>query len=296
MEQEQASLLEILCHPGDLETRLVYADWLEDHDRAEHEILRTEHQLTTADQDDVEELSKRLHSLTESVSAFWLEIVGIRWSVVLHSYQRERTDPGFRHYIDTIKHVRRQSGFGLRDSKELVDRPPGVIRRGVLRDQAESISNLFEAPTAELRLEPTSLEDVSREMVAEAWSERFENETSWGDPTSPEEEYLRLDRLLDCISPLDVRSITIEERLQNQRNALDMEALNLSPRFRLMLRRSDRVTNEVWVMLRQILLPEEVLSLWLRSPVLLKSWVSERRGQALLEALSVCMDVTLEPM
>jgi uncharacterized protein (TIGR02996 family) len=85
MDQEQAFLQAMLEDPRDLALRLIFADWLEEHDDPRGELLRLSHHLTQAtDQPNRKEMEDRLRALLEAgvqpVGPFWTNAVGMRFA------------------------------------------------------------------------------------------------------------------------------------------------------------------------------------------------------------------------
>ncbi len=60
------------------------------------------------------------------------------------SYDVELTESGDEK-VKAIKAVREITGLGLKDSKDLVDKVPSVIKEGVSEDEANSIKEKLEA-------------------------------------------------------------------------------------------------------------------------------------------------------
>src|SRR5215470_5491511 len=85
MEQAQAFLQAMLEDPRDLTTRLIFADWLDEHDDPRGELLRLTHLLTQdTDQPNRRDMEDRLRSLVESsvqpVGPFWMNSVGMKFA------------------------------------------------------------------------------------------------------------------------------------------------------------------------------------------------------------------------
>jgi uncharacterized protein (TIGR02996 family) len=85
MDQEQAFLQAMLEDPRDLALRLIFADWLEEHDDPRGELLRLSHHLTQdTDQPNRRQMEDRLRALLEAgvrpVGPFWTNSIGMRFA------------------------------------------------------------------------------------------------------------------------------------------------------------------------------------------------------------------------
>jgi uncharacterized protein (TIGR02996 family) len=125
---EAGFLQAIQENPNDPAPRLVYADWLEERGDVRGEFLRLEHQLT--------QIPQRLAQLRAQIDPEWLAAVYSRCKVVLVSCL-----PAGK--IMAIKLVREITGLGLKESKDVVESLPKVLREGVTRDEAERLAQQF---------------------------------------------------------------------------------------------------------------------------------------------------------
>lgn len=122
--------------PTDDETRLVYADWLDDNGRPAHaEFLRIEHVVRTG--------RARLRVLAGEMPPDWLGAVFGRFGIELVGYPAMVK-------IQVIKLIRECTGLGLAEAKNLSEALPAhlPIRRG--RD-ARAVLRELEALGASVR-------------------------------------------------------------------------------------------------------------------------------------------------
>src|SRR4051812_28311569 len=108
MAEERAFLAALAANPGDDVTRLVYADWLDDHRDVRAAFLRNEIELASLDVNDPRAvaLSQQLSSQLRTLSPDWVRAAGKRWDVWLDGYEPSRK-------IMAIKAVRMLSGCSL---------------------------------------------------------------------------------------------------------------------------------------------------------------------------------------
>src|SRR5262245_60334485 len=79
MTREAGFLSAIVADPADDASRLVYADWLDDHDRAERaEFIRGQIELARVKEDSRErrKLARRMHDLCERHETEWQSLPG----------------------------------------------------------------------------------------------------------------------------------------------------------------------------------------------------------------------------
>ncbi len=120
MSDEAAFLAALTVNPADDTARLVYADWLDEHDDAmKAEYLRAMVEVTRSSGGSNEhvEAAARLFRATKGTATDWRYAAGGRFDVVLESYE-----PRFK--LPAIKIVREQSDFGLNQAKALVESVP----------------------------------------------------------------------------------------------------------------------------------------------------------------------------
>jgi uncharacterized protein (TIGR02996 family) len=113
MSEEAAFLSALKANPADDTARLVYADWLDDHDQPHKaEYLRA-----------VVEVAREacgievLDALAGRVDSEWAVDAAARFALVLESYEPARK-------IDAIKIVREITGMGLAEAKQFVEQAP----------------------------------------------------------------------------------------------------------------------------------------------------------------------------
>jgi uncharacterized protein (TIGR02996 family) len=112
---ELTFLAQLTEQPSD-DTRLVYADWLDEQGQAEKaEFLRLEHQVRAA--------KARLEVLAPALDPSWLGAVYGYHELELLGYPEGRK-------IETIKLIRELTGKGLADSKRLSESLPSIVFEG----------------------------------------------------------------------------------------------------------------------------------------------------------------------
>jgi uncharacterized protein (TIGR02996 family) len=120
MSDEAAFLAALRANPADDLTRLVYADWLDEHGetaKAEYlrlvvEIAQCDGNLATAPG------SERFVGLAVALSTEWRSAVGSRFAVVLDD---------FRDVIKTIKWLRELTGCTLGEARAAVESAPRTL-------------------------------------------------------------------------------------------------------------------------------------------------------------------------
>lgn len=139
MSQEEAFLKQLCSHPEDDDTRLIYADWLEDHDDIRGQYLRLEHRLADLPEDHPGEptLERELIQLRKRLSLEWVRMAGKQYDVWLVRYR-----PDLK--IACIKVIRELNGMGLKEAKDVSESLPAVVLKGVSRDVAEDARRRFQ--------------------------------------------------------------------------------------------------------------------------------------------------------
>ncbi len=92
MSEEAAFLEALKANPADDTARLVYADWLDEHDEpAKAEYLRVVAKLNHAGQDNIREQSDvaRMFKLAEALPQEWLTEIGMRFEVKIWTHNDE---------------------------------------------------------------------------------------------------------------------------------------------------------------------------------------------------------------
>jgi uncharacterized protein (TIGR02996 family) len=132
MTPEQGFLDALRIDPDDDTTRLIYADWLDEHDDPRGAYLRQEVELAGVQEEDPRygEVEQSLRDLRPGIAAAWIEQAGKRFDVVLHGYEPTSK-------IAAIKVVREPGDFGLAQTKYLVETLPCCVRLAVVRAEAE---------------------------------------------------------------------------------------------------------------------------------------------------------------
>ena len=110
---EEAFLEALKDDPSDTVTRLVYADWMDDHGCVRAAFLRAEAKLVGGEHDEMK-------GLVTCISEVWGRLAGRRWDVQVLGYAPQ-------HKIHLIKAVREITGCGLAEGKGLVESLPARI-------------------------------------------------------------------------------------------------------------------------------------------------------------------------
>jgi uncharacterized protein (TIGR02996 family) len=116
MNDDEAFVQAIAVNPNDDTLRLVYADWLEERGDLRGEYLRLDcllDSLPAPPRSQRQRLEDRLADITGVVSSEWLEKVGRKIDIILHSYKRDWK-------INVIKVIREVTGLGLKEIIYLV--------------------------------------------------------------------------------------------------------------------------------------------------------------------------------
>lgn len=121
--EESAFLDALKANPADDTTRLVYADWLDEH----NEPRKAEYLRAVVDAVRDNELNpQQALALADRVDLDWRTRVAARFSLVFESFE-----PGRK--IDAIKIVREMTGMGLAEAKHFVEQAPsGFLYRTTL--------------------------------------------------------------------------------------------------------------------------------------------------------------------
>jgi uncharacterized protein (TIGR02996 family) len=143
MSNEQGFLDAIRAHPGDDVHRLVYADWLEEHDDPRGRYLRLEIELAGLEEDDSRGplLESELREMRQGHDPGWLEQVGKPFDVWLLGYTAMLKIP-------VIKAIRQVTALGLKEAKDLSEQLPSTILSDVLRDRAEQAREVLQTAPA----------------------------------------------------------------------------------------------------------------------------------------------------
>lgn len=139
--QEQAFLLQLASDPSDDTTRLVYADWLDEHGQPGGKHLRWEVELGRMNVKDprYSEVETQCRALREDLSPEWLEQAGKRFDLWLIGYPRQTK-------LEIIKRIREVTGVRLIEAKEISEALPALVLEKVTRGQAEQGRECFSAP------------------------------------------------------------------------------------------------------------------------------------------------------
>ena len=120
MSAEAAFLEALKANPADDTTRLVYADWLDEHDEAaKAAYLRAVVDLTThaGGTPEYTEAATRLYTAARESDALWRDVAGGRFELVLTGFEPARK-------IQTIILLRELTGAGLAEAKAMSESLP----------------------------------------------------------------------------------------------------------------------------------------------------------------------------
>jgi uncharacterized protein (TIGR02996 family) len=153
MSDEAAFLAALKANPADDTTRLVYADWLDEHDEPQKaEYLRAVVDFALTNQRAIE----RVVSLAGNLPSDWRLATAARFTLVLESFEQTAK-------IQAIKAVREMTGMGLGEVKGFVELAPS---RFPFRTTAEGADGLVRYFThGRLRVE-SELADATSVAVA----------------------------------------------------------------------------------------------------------------------------------
>jgi uncharacterized protein (TIGR02996 family) len=157
MSEEEGFLRQLLDHPDDDTTRLIYADWLEEHGDRRAEYLRLEVELAGLREEDERygAVERLLQEMRPGIDPAWIDQAGKRFDVILHGYA-----PCFK--IHVIKVIREITSRGLASAKtcsESLPWSPAVARP---RAEAEDIRERLRSVGGEA--------EIDVELLAASWS------------------------------------------------------------------------------------------------------------------------------
>jgi len=157
MTHDDAFLQDILTHPDDDTIRLIYADWLDDHNDPRGRLLHLQVELARMAREDPRRpvVDTEFHALVAGTDRDWLALAGKHCDLILHAYLPEMK-------ISVIKVIRELTGMGLKDAKDLSESPlPVVMVSGLTWPNAESARERLQkgmgsyVVNVELRLSPS---------------------------------------------------------------------------------------------------------------------------------------------
>jgi uncharacterized protein (TIGR02996 family) len=221
MSQHEAFLQHLRAQPDDDTTRLVYADWLEEHDDPRWRYLRLEVELARLAERGASppELEAELAALGEGIDPGWLASAGKRWDVLLRS-----SSPDW--LIPCVKVVRNLTASDLLEAVVRTKAVPVLVLRDVPRDEAERARQTF-AGRAAVELCPASsarryevrmpyvggraYTDHAADLRAatgwtfpeshDGWSVLLQTYPSWAEAERVRQQYQQLARLVVVVRP-----------------------------------------------------------------------------------------------
>jgi uncharacterized protein (TIGR02996 family) len=258
MSTEAAFLETLEATPADDTTRLVYADWLDEHGRPlEAEYLRLAALLTRIGADCTREQTEvtRILQLAERLPLEWRVSAGSRFMVVFY----DCPDPAKK--ITAIKCIREATGQGLTQAKDAFEQRPSRLLTGVPFEQALECQEIVLRGLPEVRvlIHPVELTKLPYAGVYTLVA----NRVVWGDENRPAAEaeaeaaFITLLQTALQLTPEAARELAAQDEVTLAKN-LDLPAARgfvaeLSPLL------SANVSEDwsVWVSFRATLHPTE---------------------------------------
>lgn len=120
MSDEAAFLDALKANPADDTTRLVYADWLDEHEEAQKaQYLRAVADLTrfAGGTSEYTDAAVRLYTACHRTDASWRAVAGARFDVFIDRYYPANK-------IQLVMAIRERTGFGLGGAKALAESVP----------------------------------------------------------------------------------------------------------------------------------------------------------------------------
>ncbi|MCE9562484.1 MAG: ribosomal protein L7/L12 [Planctomycetes bacterium] len=187
MSEEAAFLKALKANPADDTVRLVYADWLDEHNEpAKAEYLRLVAVLTHTCEESTRERPEvgRLLSLTELLPQEWRQESASRFMLVFYSHG------DMTQKIPVVKLIREITGVGLAEAKKLVEEPPSKLLTCVPFEYALPCRERFEQiPGAVVRIHPTDVKQLPFSVAFAIVASRM----VWGN--RPDREYAALESI-----------------------------------------------------------------------------------------------------
>ncbi len=148
MSDEAAFLAALKANPAEDTTRLVYADWLDEHDQPQRaEYLRLVVAYTLHEGDLAKMGEKRLLRVAKGLPSEWREDAGSRFSLTLTAFYDK---------IRAIKWIRELTGDGLGEAKEASENLPHVLLHTITYERAWAAIPRAQGTAAfEVRINPT---------------------------------------------------------------------------------------------------------------------------------------------
>ena len=180
MSDEAAFLAALKANPADDLTRLVYADWLDEHgDASKAEYLRQVVDLVRVAQQPgpagPPEFG-RISALASRLPGEWRIAAGARFALVLEEYPQK---------INAIKQVRELTGMGLGESKNFVEGTPARFPLRTTPESAEGFRRHFTSGRITIAPHPGDSAVAAKRIVFSAYVSRVFVE--WEDVTYPPE-------------------------------------------------------------------------------------------------------------
>jgi uncharacterized protein (TIGR02996 family) len=204
MSTEAAFLEQLAREPGDDVTRLVYADWLEEHGDRRGDYLRKEVELATVAEHDPrhDPLEQELRQLREGITEEWLERACKRFDVVLFGYEP-------RAKIAAIKRLRELAPCGLMEAKHLVETLSACLQANLPRHRAELFRDGMRAP-----LDRLDVEIMPTAFASAGYATLLSSDSVWG-PTEAARQQAEAMRVR-CYARL-VDLLSFDPRLSGER-------------------------------------------------------------------------------
>jgi uncharacterized protein (TIGR02996 family) len=170
MSAEAAFLEALKATPADDTARLVYADWLDEHGRAqEAEYMRLTTALAHAEQDYATDQPavRRLLTIAEQLPSEWRNLAGSRFKVVFYACVAPAKQ------VATIKAIRTHTGLGLAEVKDAVMYPPSELLLSVPFERALQACDQIREAGGTIHVHPSDRIDlptmIRYDIVATRW-------------------------------------------------------------------------------------------------------------------------------
>jgi uncharacterized protein (TIGR02996 family) len=168
MTDDHAFLDALKANPADDTTRLVYADWLDEHgESAKAEYLRLAVRAIhrAGEENQPERDTDRALALAEQVPLDWRAAVAARFTVVLAGYELPER-------ITIIKIIRQLMGLGLKEAKDFVEALPARLPLATTIENAlEFRKSLCTSPTTQAAIRPCEIREGPRLVLYGLYAE-----------------------------------------------------------------------------------------------------------------------------
>jgi uncharacterized protein (TIGR02996 family) len=226
MSEEQAFLDAIAASPFDDTPRLVYADWLDEHDQpAKAEYLRLVVSLVPilAGEDPDPAATERLLENATLLPLDWRMAAAARFMVVLYGYEADQK-------IQTIKVVRELTGQGLAEAKQFVEELPARFPLRTTPEGAIGIrSRLLHDAKCKVGVHPSGGFELSRVATYSVGAELIDYEYLEGYDNSTEDPPMISGEAIDAFRAFVVSALGISREPYQRDEVFVQLASGLEP-------------------------------------------------------------------